>query len=148
MADIFFEESFEQLCLSRKRWPDRADLWHLLWLWKDEYERLNREFVRGSFRFGLRRWIILPGNREVEITDARDALAERLLTGILKSAMSDRCFHPTDKAGIKAVIQKALGKNRFIFRTITEPRIMNPSVIGYCWSIFGNIWMARVIPCP
>ncbi len=74
---FFFENSFGQICRNRRCYPDNADIWELRWKWKEEYERLSREFVRGKSRFGIRTWINLPGDRDAEITGARDAVAFR-----------------------------------------------------------------------
>ncbi len=81
-------------------------------------------FVSGRFRFGVRTWLTLPGNRGAEITDARDALAERVLAGILqlilRLVLSPRCFHLKDRGGLKAAVREVMreaGENRFVFRT-------------------------------
>jgi len=62
--------------------------------------------------------------REAEITDARDALAERVLTAILRDALEPalppRCFHLKGAGGRKAAVRetaRALEENDFVFRT-------------------------------
>lgn len=111
-SEILFKESFGQICRSRSCYSDSADIWRLRRQWKDEYERLNSEFVSGKFRFGIRTQVTLSGGRDVEITDARDALAEKVLTRILKivlkPVLSQGCFHPADRGGIKASIREVI----------------------------------------
>jgi RNA-directed DNA polymerase len=119
-----FKESYVRLCESRKHYPDTADIWELRRRGKDGCGRLMRDFADGKFRFGIRAWVMLPDGRETEITDARDALAERVLCGILQNilapVLSERCFHLKERGGLKAATREviqALDRNEFVFRT-------------------------------
>jgi RNA-directed DNA polymerase len=92
---------------------------------------LGDALCSGTFRFSPVRLIDLKNGHQVEVWDAEDSLVQKmlglLLTRLLSSRLSPRCFHLSGRGGLKGgvrALRDALASGKFGF-------VMRSDVRGY-----------------
>jgi hypothetical protein len=121
-SDVVLDEAFEWLCIRRKEYPDRADVWDFRRNWAPEKARLRADLLSGDYRFGLLTRIDTADGEVIDLWAARDAVVLKALTIVLAGVLplSRRCTHVKGHGGAKAAVRQVrdhLAGNRFVLRT-------------------------------
>jgi RNA-directed DNA polymerase len=123
VSDQALQQAFEWLCERRRKYSHNSDVWDVRWRWNQLKPAVQRDLQAGGFRFSpLRRYRIDGEVRD--IWTALDALVLKaitiVLTRILQSRLSSRCFHLAGNGGAKAAVREVIrnrSRHRFVMRS-------------------------------
>jgi len=119
-----FIDAFQWLCRSRTKYPSSSDIWDFRRSWCNRVKVLVKDFVRGKYRFGVQKKIILSCGGTIALWSSRDALVIKVLTAIiqekLKPFLSKTCYHLKGHGGLKKAVRDVvtlLPKHNFFCKT-------------------------------